>query len=103
MPLSFLTGERSLRRQRDSAQRGIREMYNPSQLNSQLNYTRQRASEGIGISGELARSQGLTRLFTSDPDKDIFGVSQTSAIPATPIQHGKARQAYSETELKVKM
>src|SRR5690625_214359 len=103
MPLSFLTGERSLRRQRDSAQRGIREMYNPSQLNPQLNYARQRASEGIGRSGELARSQGLTRLFASDPDMGIFGGSQARAIAGTQAQVGQRSQAYSDMESRLAM
>ena len=103
MPLSFLTGERSLRRQRDSAQRGIREMYNPSQLNPQLNYARQRASEGIGRSGELARSQGLTRLFASDPNMGIFGGSQARAIAGTQAQVGQRSQAYSDMESRLAM
>lgn len=96
--LDWLTGNSSLKRQRDANIRSAEQMYDPSIFNPVMNEQRQRAVEGMPQGQrDIARQRTVQQLFRPQ-DTSLYGGNQAAAIAGTQAQSRGAQQGLAQFE-----
>src|SRR5690625_145775 len=96
--IDILTGNRSLRRQRDATQRAIRREYDPNMLEPMATYAQTVAIQGIGDGvADVARNRTLQQLFGRQ-DTSLYGGQAASAIAGAQAVSARGQQAMAGFE-----
>src|SRR5690625_1400477 len=96
--IDILTGNRSLRRQRDATQRAIRREYDPNMLEPMATYAQTVATQGIGDGvADVARNRTLQQLFGRQ-DTSLYGGQAAAAIAGAQAVSARGQQAMAGFE-----
>src|SRR5690625_358988 len=96
--IDILTGNRSLRRQRDATQRAIRREYDPNMLEPMATYAQTVATQGIGDGvADVARNRTLQQLFGRQ-DTSLYGGQAAAAIAGAQAVSARGQQAMARFE-----
>lgn len=105
MPINFLTGDRSLRRQRDKSIDFAESMYGgrARALEPIRNLGSEMASEGVGEQARSIFRQRAITEFTAPRDLNVFGGNAARAVSGSQRMDAMSRQgmAAAESELQI--